>query len=146
MLTCSAIAQRVAYGRRPAALQLSGLGLLGVSLALLIVAGADDSLGLMLGVTVLAGVGQGLGFLGAMTEISQAAPPDRHADVLSSFYVITYLGTGLPVIGVGFLASALGLLPAVRIFAAITGLLCLAALTFRLAARSAGTGETSSSS
>jgi MFS family permease len=135
MLGCSAIAQRVTYGRRSAPLQMGGLGLLAASLALLIAAGADDSLGLLLGATVLAGVGQGLGFLGAMTEINQVAPPDRRADVLSSFYVVTYLGTGLPVIGVGFLATALGLLPAVRIFAAVTGLLCLAALTVRIAAR-----------
>jgi hypothetical protein len=84
---------------------------------------------------VLAGAGQGLGFLGAITEISHAAPPDRHADVLSSFYVATYLGTGLPVIGVGFLATALGLLPAVRAFAAITGILCLAAIAVRITAR-----------
>lgn len=109
--------------------------MLTISLALLIAAGTVHSLGLLLGATVLAGAGQGLGFLGAMTEISQAAPPGRHADVLSSFYVVTYLGTGLPVIGVGFLAVAVGLLPAVRIFAAITGALCLAVLATGIRAR-----------
>lgn len=135
MLGCSAIAQRATYGRRAKPLQMGGLGLLTASLAFLIAAGAVHSLGLLLGAAVLAGAGQGLGFLGAMTEINQAAPPDRHADVLSSFYVVTYFGTGLPVIGVGFLATALGLLPAVRIFAAIAGLLCLAALAARIRAR-----------
>lgn len=135
MLGCSALAQRAAYGRLAAPLQTGGLGLLAVSLALLIAAGTAHSLGLLLGATVLAGAGQGLGFLGAMTEISQAAPADRHADVLSSFYVATYLGTGLPVIGVGFLATALGLLPAVRLFAAIAGISCLAVLAVRIRAR-----------
>lgn len=135
MLGCSAIAQRIAQGRPPAPLQLSGLGLLTASLALLITAGTVRLVGVLLGATVLAGIGQGLGFLGAMTEISQAAPPERHADVLSSFYVVTYLGTGLPVIGVGFLATALGLLPEVRIFAAVVGILCLTALAIRIMAR-----------
>lgn len=128
MLGCSAVAQRIAHGRQPAPLQMTGLGLLTASLALLIAAGTVHSLGVLLGATVLAGVGQGFGFLGAMTEINRIAPPDRRADVLSSFYVVTYLGTGLPVIGVGFLATALGLLPAVRIFAVIAGILCLTAL------------------
>lgn len=135
MLGCSAIAQRATYGGRAAPLQTSGLGLLTASLALLIAVGTVHSLGLLLGATVLAGIGQGLGFLGAMTEISQAAPPDRHADVLSSFYVVTYLGTGLPIIGVGFLATALGLMPAIRAFAAVTGILCLAALAARITTR-----------
>jgi MFS family permease len=135
MLGCSATAQRAAYGRRAAPLQASGLGLLTASLALLIAVGTVHSLGLLLGATVLAGIGQGHGFLGAMTDISEATPPDRHADVLSSFYVVTYLGTGLPVIGAGFLATALGLLPAIRAFAVITGILCLAALAARITAR-----------
>ncbi|HVT67068.1 MAG TPA: MFS transporter [Trebonia sp.] len=135
MLGCSALTQRAAYGRRAAPLQTGGLGLLTISLVLLIAAGTVHSLGLLLGATVLAGAGQGLGFLGAMTQVSQAAPAGRHADVLSSFYVVTYLGTGLPVIGVGFLAVAVGLLPAVRIFAAITGALCLAALAAAARAR-----------
>lgn len=135
MLGCSALAQRAAYGRRAAPLQAGGLGLLTASLALLVAAGAAHSLGLLLGASVLAGVGQGLSFLGAMTEVNEVAPPDRRADVLSSFYVVTYLGTGLPVIGVGFLATALGLLPAVRIFAIIAGTTCLVTLATRIRAR-----------
>jgi hypothetical protein len=135
MLGCSALAQRVTYGRRAAPLQMGGLGLLTVSLGLLVAAGAGHSVGLLLGATVLAGAGQGLGFLGAMTEINQAAPPGRHADVLSSFFVATYLGSGLPVIGVGFLATAFGLLQAVRLFASVTGIVCLAALGARITAR-----------
>lgn len=131
MLGCSAIVQRFAYGRRSLPMQLGGLGLLAVSLALLIAASAAGSLGLLLAATVLAGAGQGLGTLGTMTEINHVAPANRRADVLSSFYVVTYLGTGTPVIGVGFLATALGLLPAVRIFAVVAGISCLAALAVR---------------
>ena len=55
---------------------------------------------------------------GSPRKINGAAPPDRDAEMLSGFYVVTYLGTGIPVIGVGFLANALGLLRAVEIFSA----------------------------
>jgi hypothetical protein len=60
--------------------------------------------------------------------INDVAPPERHADVLSSFYVVTYIGSGLPVIGVGFLATAIGLLTAVQYSAAAVAPACLAAL------------------
>jgi hypothetical protein len=48
--------------------------------------------------------------------------------VLSSFYVIIYLGVSLPVIGVGFLATTVGLLRAVQYFAGAAALLCLLVL------------------
>ena len=41
--------------------------------------------------------------LGGLTTVNHAAPADRRADVLSSFYVIVYCGVGFPVMGVGFL-------------------------------------------
>jgi len=53
----------------------------------------------------VAGTGQGLVFLGGLAAINQAVPEGRRADVLSSFYVVIYLGVGVPVIGVGFLAT-----------------------------------------
>jgi hypothetical protein len=57
-------------------------------------------------------------------------PAQRHADVLSTFYVVIYLGVSLPVVGVGFLTTVVGLLPAVQWFAAVAAVLSLAALTF----------------
>lgn len=57
-----------------------------------------------------------------------AQPARQRADVLSSFYVICYLGTGLPVIGVGFLATVTSLLTTVQCFAVVTALLCAAML------------------
>lgn len=48
--------------------------------------------------------------------------------MLSSFYALIYLGVGLPVIGVGFLATSIGLLPAVQAFAALIAVLCLVLL------------------
>ena len=95
---------------------------------LLALAGGYSSLILLFAATVIAGTGQGLAFLGGLTAINQAAPAGRHSDVLSSFYVIIYLGVGLPVIGVGFLATVTGLLTAVQYFAGAVSLLCLGVL------------------
>jgi MFS family permease len=88
------------------------------------VANLSGSNNLLLG----AGAGQGLVYLGGLTTINQTAPADRHADVLSSFYGIMYLGVGLPVIGVGILAALAGLLASVQYFAGIVAVLCVGVL------------------
>lgn len=125
MLGCSAAAQRLGYGHRARPMQAAGLAVLVIGLLALIGAGASASLALLLAATVIAGAGQGLAFLGAMTEINRIAPPQRHADIVSSFLVATYLGTGLPVIGVGLLATTTGLVTAVQYFAGLVAALCL---------------------
>lgn len=135
LLACSAVAQVAAYGRSPRLVLGTALPLLAAGLVMLGAAGATASLPLLLAATIVGGAGQGLAFLGAMTEINRVAPPQRHAEVLSSFYVVTYLGTGTPVIGVGFLAGALGLLTAVQAFAVAVGLGCLVLLAVVLRAR-----------
>ncbi|WP_328394320.1 hypothetical protein [Nocardia sp. NBC_00416] len=56
------------------------------------------------------------------------APASRHAEVLSSFYVIVYTGVGLPVLGVGILATALDLTTAMTWFGGTVAVLCLLVL------------------
>jgi predicted MFS family arabinose efflux permease len=128
LLACSAAAQLAGYGRGTRALQLLGLPLLSAGLVLLAVAGGLSSAALLLAATVLAGTGHGLAFLGGLSTINNAAPAGRHAEVLATFYVIIYLGVGLPTIGVGFLATAAGLLTAVQSFAYVVAVLCLVVL------------------
>ncbi|MFB7494533.1 MFS transporter [Streptomyces sp. NPDC056161] len=128
MLTCSALAQLIGHSAPARTLELLGLPLLAAGLVLLAVAGGSASLILLLTAIVIAGTGQGLAFLGSLTAVNQAAPADRRAGVLSGFYVIVYLGVGLPVIGAGFLAASAGLLAAVRYFAHGIALLCLVVL------------------
>ncbi|MFB9834848.1 MFS transporter [Actinoallomurus acaciae] len=131
MLACSTLAQLAAYGRPARRLESAGLPLLATGLVLLAAAGTLSSLALLLVATVIAGVGQGLVFLGGLTAVNQAAPAGRHADILSSFYVVLYLGVGVPVVGVGFLATAVGLLVAVRYFAGVIAGLCVVVLLAR---------------
>jgi len=90
---------------------------------------------LLLVATVIAGTGHGLAFLGGLTTINNAAPADRHAEALGAYYVIIYLGAGLPVIGVGAVATVAGLLPAVQGFAVGVAVLCLALVLVRAARR-----------
>ena len=135
MLACSAIAQVLGYGRSARGLEIAGLPLLAVGLVSLAVAGNVSSLALLLGATVVAGVGQGLTFLGGLTAINAVAPADRRADVLSSFFVILYLGVGVPVVGVGFVATRVGLLTAVQYFAWGAAVLCVAVLAVLARAR-----------
>jgi predicted MFS family arabinose efflux permease len=130
MLACSVLAQLACYGTAARTLQLRGLPLLAAGLALLALTRAAPSLPLLLAAAAVAGAGQGLVFLGGLTTVNHHAPPQRHADVLSTFYVVIYLGVSLPVVGVGFLTTAVGLLPAVQWFAAVAAVLSLAALVF----------------
>ena len=131
LLACSAAAQLAGYGRPAGALELLGLPLLSAGLVLLAVAGGVSSSVLLLVATVIAGTGHGLAFLGGLTAINSSAPAGRHAEVLATFYVIVYLGVGLPTVGVGLLATAAGLLTAVQSFAWVVAVLCLLVLLVR---------------
>jgi MFS family permease len=118
LFAASALTQRLSFGTDPRGLERLGLAALVAGVGLLCWAGVAGSAWLLLAASVVAGTGQGSAFLGAMTEVNTTAPPGRHAEVLSGFYVVTYLGTGIPVVGVGFLATTIGLLPAVEWFSA----------------------------
>ncbi|WP_193090698.1 MFS transporter [Advenella sp. FME57] len=128
MLTCSVAAQVVGYGKSPLLLQIAGLAFLSTGLGLLGVAGSLESLPLMGLAAVMAGVGHGLTFLGGFTEINRQMPVDRHAEIVSSFYIIVYLGVGVPVIGVGLMATTVGSLVAIQRFTACMIPLLLVAL------------------
>ena len=80
---------------------------------------------LLFGATLLTGLGQGLAFLGSLAELNRIAPEQRRGDVTASYYVVTYLGVALPVIGVGFGAQWVGLFAAVAVFAVMLGVSAL---------------------
>lgn len=145
MLASSAIAQLVAYGRPSHSPERAGLPLLATGLGLLALAGTLSSPLVLLAAVVVAGAGQGLVYLGGLAAVNASATADRRAGVLSSFYVITYIGVGVPVIGVGFLATILDVTVAVRYFAGVVAVLCLALLFVLGRARRRGEEECRSS-
>ncbi|MEU4000377.1 MFS transporter, partial [Streptomyces fungicidicus] len=79
-----------------------------------------------------AGFGQGLAFRGALTAVGEASPEDRRAAVISTLFVVAYLGISVPVIGVGLLTGPMGLEGAGLVFIACMGALVLAAAAYLL--------------
>jgi hypothetical protein len=63
--------------------------------------------------------------------------PARQAQTISSLYVITYLGSAVPVLGLGWAAGAFGLEQSVAGFVVLCGAAAfiMAALTLRQAVR-----------
>ncbi|MEX5261227.1 MFS transporter [Kocuria sp. CPCC 205263] len=104
--------------------------------ALIGVAGALSSLPLLLLAALFAGASQGVAFRTAYNELSVAVPAADNARVVSAVYVVTYLGSAVPVLGLGVLAGAVGVPSSVHWFAGTLAAACLLlAGTVRLRAR-----------
>jgi hypothetical protein len=109
---------------------VAGLALLVPSLVLLVLADVLASLPVLLAATALVGVAAALGYRGSLQVINQIAPPDRRAEVTSSYFIACFIGNSVPVIGVGWLASAHGAFAAICVFALVVGAFVVLALTF----------------
>lgn len=105
---------------------MAGMGLVAAALA-------AGSLPLLLAGAVIGGLAHGLAFRAAVGSVTAESPPGRRAEVSSSLFVIFYVAISIPVIGVGVLAQAFGLLTAGVVFAVFVALLALAALAGTLA-------------
>lgn len=115
----------------------AGLTVLGVSVVLLGLAGGWHSPVLLVAASITAGAGQGLAFRTVFNNVAAQVEPARHAQIISTVYVITYLGSAAPVLGLGWAAGAFGLGAAVAGFAGLCGAaaLALAGLTLVQALR-----------
>jgi MFS family permease len=113
----------------------AGLAVLGVSVLLLAAAAAWGSPLLLVIANISAGLGQGVAFRTVFNEVAGKVAPSAHAQVISTLYVITYLGSAAPVIGLGWAAAVFGLEASVAVFAILCGAaaLVLAAVTLRAA-------------
>ena len=121
MLGASSAAQVLLRKTPSRAAITAGLLMLAAGLGSIVLAVPLGSLWLVLLATLLSGVGHSLAFMGSQNVVGNVAPPERRAEVNSSFYLAVYLGVGLPVVGVGFTANLVGLFPAVASFAAAIG-------------------------
>jgi hypothetical protein len=61
---------------------------------------------------------------------SQIAPPDRRAEIVSSYFICCFAGNALPVIGVGVVSTLAGPLAASLAFAVTIAIFALVALAF----------------
>jgi predicted MFS family arabinose efflux permease len=121
MLATSCVAQLGFRTTSPRTAQVAGLVLTVTGLAALVLAFPPASLALLLVGTLLAGVGHGLAFAGSQRDIDVLAPDDSRAGLNSAYYLGIYLSVAVSTTGVGFLADAVTLAGAVRVFAVAIG-------------------------
>ncbi|MHA7143213.1 MFS transporter [Arthrobacter sp. TmT3-37] len=136
VLGSSAVSQVLSpRGRFVAPVGLAGMAL---GVGLLPLAEATGSLPLLVGACVMAGFGQGMAFRVVFNEVSVRVDPALHAQTVSAVYVLTYLGSAVPVLGLGAAAGVWGLNTSVTVFAlaiaAVCALLAVGSLVLRLRA------------
>jgi predicted MFS family arabinose efflux permease len=85
--------------------------------------------------TAIAGIGFGAGFQGAMRNVLPQAKPDQRADLLATFYVISYLATSVPAVAAGIAVPLLGIRMTATSYSTVVILLSLAALVGTLIPR-----------
>jgi MFS family permease len=134
-LGASALSQLIAVRSRFAV--PAGLAVLGGAVALLAAAAAAGNPWLLVAASLAAGAGQGVAFRTVFNDVAGKVEASRHAQIVSTVYVITYLGSAVPVVGLGLATAAYGLDAAVAGFetacACAAGL--LAAVTWRRSLR-----------
>lgn len=106
---------------------VGSLGIIGGVLA--------GSLTIMIVGQALAGVGFGAAFTAALRLIVPLARPHERAGTVAAIYVVSYLAFGLPIIIEGQLVGAIGTIPAVVAYTALTLVLSLASLIAQAALR-----------
>lgn len=74
---------------------------------------------------ILVGVGHGLSLIGAFSFIHIMTDLNNRAAIMSTYLFVGYLGTIIPIVGVGFIADYLGLISGVVGFCIVIGILCL---------------------
>ncbi len=113
----------------------AGLAVLGASVLLLAAAAAWSSPLLLAAASVCAGLGQGVAFRTVFNDVAAKVESSQHAQVISTVYVITYLGSAVPVIGLGWATAVFGLPTAVTGFVVLcsAAALALSAVTLRTA-------------
>lgn len=136
-LTLGASALSQLIGVRSRFVVPSGLAVLGGAVALIAAAAAAANPWLLIAASLAAGAGQGIAFRTVFNDVAGKVEASRHAQVISTVYVITYLGSAVPVVGLGLATAACGLDAAVAGFvtlcAAAAGL--LAVITWRRSLR-----------
>jgi MFS family permease len=123
----ASIRLRDAHARATARGGLAGL-IAGVGLAL--IALGDGSIALFLIGAAIAGLGFGPAFAGAFRALSNRAPADQRAALVSSILAVSYLAFSLPAIAAGAAVTALGLRETALIYG--IALIALAALALAL--------------
>lgn len=131
VLAASAASQLFPQGTAtPGQAGVRGLLVMAGGVALIPVAGGAGNVPLLIAALVLAGAGQGVAFRIVFNAVAQQVEGSQHAQIISTVYVITYLGSAVPVLGLGLAADAVGLTTAVAFFAALVAAACVGMAVF----------------
>jgi MFS family permease len=109
IFAASAVAQVVARRTAPQRAVALGCVILFAGMVILAVALACSSLPGLLAAAVVSGVGQGISFSRGLAAVAERTPPDRRAEVSSTYFVVAYVAISVPVVGEGLAAQHLGL-------------------------------------
>ena len=109
---------------------LAALALMLPSVAVLVAAQLVKSMTILVIATAICAVASGLGYRGSLQVANQIAPPDRRAEIVSSYFICCFAGNALPVIGVGVISTFAGPVTASIAFAVTIAVFALAALAF----------------
>lgn len=127
----SAVSQLAARSMNPQRAVAAGCAILIVGMTILAGALHFSSLPGLIAAAVVAGAGQGISFSRGLAAVAEHTPPDRRAEVSSTYFVVAYVAIALPVVGEGFAAQAWGLQTSGVAFAvavAVLAAVCLAAI------------------
>lgn len=102
-----------------------GLLLLAASTIGLVVAAELGSLWLAMLALALIGLGQGIAFRTAFSGAVNAVSASLHAQTVSTIYLVTYLGSALPVIVLGWAVGVYGQELSILVFSVLCALLAL---------------------
>ncbi len=133
VFAASAVTQVVARRAEPTRAVAIGCALLVVGMVILAAALHFSSLALLIAGALVAGIGQGMSFGRGLAAVAERTPPDRRAEVSSTYFVVAYIAISLPVIGEGLAAQHWGLQTSGITFAiivAILAALCFVAVVF----------------
>ncbi|MGO4446387.1 MFS transporter [Mycobacterium sp. 2YAF39] len=131
IFAASAVTQVGARAMAPQRAVAVGCGVLVVAMAIVVVALYFSSLTGLVAAGLVAGVGHGQTFSRGLAAVVEATPPQRRAEVSSTYFVVAYVAISLPVVGEGLAAQAWGLRTAGVSFAvaiAILAAICLVAI------------------
>ncbi|MGO2809218.1 MAG: MFS transporter [Glutamicibacter arilaitensis] len=130
-LGVSALSQLVVRGGK--VLLPVGLGLMASSVILLALAVEHQLLVWSILALVLLGLGQGIAFRTAFASAVDAVSDHQHAQTVSTIYLVTYLGSALPVIALGWAVSVFGQQQSILVFSIFCAVLATVLASWAMA-------------
>jgi len=125
VFAASAAAQLL-FGRLPTrVLAAAGTVLYVLGLAMTALSIAHPSLGLFLTAALATGTGTGMLFKTGLVQAAGSAAPASRAGVLAIFYVVAYLGMGVPSVTFGVLVTTLGTTATMAVLGGALGLVAV---------------------